>query len=130
MLTQSRYKVEPYVMAADVYSVAPHNGRGGWSWYTGSAGWAYRLLTESLLGITREGDKLSIRPLLPAAWPEVMIAYQHGSSHYRITVRRCDGESSLSLDGTPQPYGDIELIDDGREHRVDIQSGAQPSAEG
>jgi cellobiose phosphorylase len=126
----ARYKVEPYVMAADVYSVAPHNGRGGWSWYTGSAGWAYRLLTESLLGITREGDKLSIRPLLPAAWPEVMIAYQHGSSHYRITVRRCDGESSLCLDGTPQPYGDIELIDDGREHRVDIHSGAHSSAEG
>lgn len=126
----ARYKVEPYVMAADVYSVAPHNGRGGWSWYTGSAGWAYRLLTESLLGITREGDKLSIRPLLPAAWPEVMIAYQHGSSQYRISVRRSDGESSLSLDGTPQPYQPVELIDDGREHRVDIQSGVQPSSEG
>lgn len=126
----ARYKVEPYVMAADVYSVAPHNGRGGWSWYTGSAGWAYRLLTESLLGVTREGDKLSIRPLLPAAWPEVMIAYQHGSSQYRISVRRSDGESSLSLDGTPQPYQPVELIDDGREHRVDIQSGVQPSSEG
>jgi len=126
----ARNKVEPYVMAADVYSVAPHNGRGGWSWYTGSAGWAYRLLTESLLGITREGDKLSIRPLLPAAWPEVMIAYQHGSSQYRISVRRSDGESSLSLDGTPQPYQPVELIDDGREHRVDIQSGVQPSSEG
>jgi len=126
----ARYKVEPYVMAADVYSVAPHNGRGGWSWYTGSAGWAYRLLTESLLGVTREGDKLSIRPLLPAAWPEVMIAYQHGSSQYRISVRRSDRESSLSLDGTPQPYQSVELIDDGREHRVDIQSGVQPSSEG
>lgn len=67
--TAARYKVEPYVMTADIYSVESHTGRGGWSWYTGSAGWAYRLIVETLLGVTRHGDVLTIATELPHDWP-------------------------------------------------------------
>ena len=68
--TEAVYKVEPYVVAADVYAVAPHTGRGGWTWYTGSAGWMYRLIVESLLGLKLEGDRLHVTPCLPAEWSE------------------------------------------------------------
>jgi cyclic beta-1,2-glucan synthetase len=78
------YKVEPYVVAADVYAVAPHTGRGGWTWYTGSAGWLYRLMVESLLGLRLEVDKLHITPCLPADWQAFTVHYRHRETVYHI----------------------------------------------
>ncbi|PBI77847.1 cyclic beta 1-2 glucan synthetase [Rahnella victoriana] len=119
----SRYKAEPYVISADIYSVEPHSGRGGWSWYTGSAGWTYRLITESLLGITRHGDAISIHSQLPDSWPEITVTCQQGSSRYLITVRKSAGEYRLTLDGTVLPDDKIPLTDDGAEHRVEVELG-------
>ncbi|ACZ77398.1 glycosyltransferase 36 [Dickeya parazeae Ech586] len=115
-----RYKVEPYVMAADVYSVEPHTGRGGWSWYTGSAGWAYRLIVEALLGVKRHGTTIAVHPLLPQNWPSVSLRYQHGNSHYQITVTRGDDDYCVTLDGNVLPGDRIPLVDDGQSHKVDI----------
>src|SRR5438132_6053984 len=80
------YKVEPYVIAADVYAVTPHVGRGGWTWYTGSAGWMYRLIVESLLGLKREGHQLRFEPCLPAAWNLITIDYRYQETTYQITI--------------------------------------------
>lgn len=115
-----KYKAEPYVMSADVYSVVPHSGRAGWSWYTGSAGWAYRLLTEELLGIKRSGATLTIHAQLPASWPLLHMTYQHGGSHYRITVTRGEGDYRLTLDGVMLSDDRIPLVDDGQAHTIDI----------
>ena len=117
------YKAEPYVVAADVYAVEPHIGRGGWTWYTGSAGWLYRLILESLLGITREGDRLKIAPCIPRHWPAYTIDYCFGSTHYHITIAQTErddtqAEMNLMLDGnvlTP-PY--VPLNDDQIAHKV------------
>jgi cyclic beta-1,2-glucan synthetase len=95
-----RYKVEPYVLAADVYSAAPHEGRGGWTWYTGSAAWMYRAGVESLLGIRREGDVLVLRPRLPASWPGFEVDVTLGEARYEVVVERSDGELAAELDGT------------------------------
>ncbi|MEL1264000.1 glucoamylase family protein [Pseudoxanthomonas putridarboris] len=114
------YKVEPYVLAADVYGVAPHVGRGGWTWYTGSAGWMYRLLTESLLGLQRTGDRLSLKPCLPAEWPDYRLRYRHGTSVYTIQVKQSDaGPALLRLDGVEQPGFEFPLVDDGAVHHVE-----------
>lgn len=114
------YKVEPYVLAADVYGVAPHVGRGGWTWYTGSAGWMYRLLIESLLGLQRKGDRLSLKPCLPADWTEYQLQYRHGTSLYSIRVIQCDaGPAMLRLDGRDQPDFQFQLVDDGAAHQVE-----------
>ncbi len=86
-----RYKVEPYVIAADVYSTAPHAGRGGWTWYTGSAGWMYRAGIEGLLGLTRAGDTLRLNPCFPKAWPELTATIRLGEARYAITIRNPDG---------------------------------------
>lgn len=116
-----RYKVEPYVLAADVYAVAPHVGRGGWTWYTGSAGWMYRLLTESLLGLRRNGDRLRLKPCVPADWPEYRLQYRHGASLYTILVRQQGVKSStLTLDGVEQPEFEFALVDDGSVHQVEV----------
>jgi cellobiose phosphorylase len=114
------YKVEPYVLAADVYGVAPHIGRGGWTWYTGSAGWMYRLLTESLLGLHREGDQLSLKPCIPADWNEYKLHYRHGGSMYLITVTQVDGgKAGLSVDGFAQKGLRFQLVDDESIHHVE-----------
>jgi cyclic beta-1,2-glucan synthetase len=89
-----RYKVEPYVMTADVYGVSPHIGRGGWSWYTGSAGWMYRLLVESLLGLQVEGDRLRLAPLMPANWDSFELHYHHGNTLYHLKVTQPAGIES------------------------------------
>jgi cellobiose phosphorylase len=97
------YKVEPYVVAADIYSLAPHAGRGGWTWYTGSAGWMYRLLIEILLGVNLEGDQLRLTPRLPKTWKTFKIHYRYRQTVYHITITRLAADSadtnSLSLDG-------------------------------
>ncbi len=82
------YKVEPYVAAADVYALAPHTGRGGWTWYTGSAGWMYRLMVESLLGLRLDVDRLHFAPCLPPEWKEFKLHYRHGEATYHVTVRQ------------------------------------------
>ena len=90
-----RYKAEPYVMAGDVYARAPHAGRGGWSWYTGSAGWMYRAGLESILGLRRRGDTFSIDPCIPSSWPDYEITWRVGGTRYLIAVsnpdRQCRG---------------------------------------
>ena len=117
------YKAEPYVMAADVYAVSPHTGRGGWTWYTGSAGWMYRLIVESLLGLKLEVDKLRFTPCLPADWPGFTMHYRYRETVYHITIKRPpagDGETRVTVDGVGQPDNTIPLIDDHQEHYVEI----------
>jgi cyclic beta-1,2-glucan synthetase len=119
------YKVEPYVVAADVYAVAPHIGRGGWTWYTGSAGWMYRLVLESLLGVDLRGDHLLLNPRLPKNWNEFIIHYRYRQTHYRIRVSRLSpgepGGKQLSVDGNALDSDKIPLVDDHREHAVELR---------
>lgn len=126
------YRVEPYVMSADVYWTAPHTGRGGWSWYTGAAGWMYRLITETLLGLRREGEYLCVSPCVPETWEQYSIDYQYGDTRYHIVIKRDDsmdgGRLTLELDG--KNVGEDEAVrgvrfrmqDDGGEHTVVIRS--------
>ncbi|VEA66891.1 Cellobiose phosphorylase [Serratia plymuthica] len=118
-----RYKVEPYVVTADIYAVVPHVGRGGWSWYTGSAGWMYRLIVESLLGLKRHGDRLTINTRLPADWPQVTLNYREGGSEYQLTIRQGQGEARVTVDGEQQPEAAITLVDDGKIHQVEVTLG-------
>ncbi len=117
------YKVEPYVMAADVYYGAPHQGRGGWTWYTGSAGWMYRLIMESLLGLRVEGESLYIEPVLPPDWKEYTLGYRHRETDYQIVVHASEGSAGprrILLNGQPIEGDRLPLVDDGGEHNVDI----------
>ena len=115
------YKVEPYVVAADVYSIAQHKGRGGWTWYTGSAGWMYQLLTESLLGLVREGDVLRFVPCIPPDWAECTMRYRYKETMYVIRYVPGDTAMHVTLDGVVQDAGRILLIDDQQEHKVDVR---------
>ena len=122
------YKVEPYVIAADVYALAPHTGRGGWSWYTGSAGWMYRLIVESLLGLVREDARLRFRPCLPAGWTAFTMHYGFGDSAYEITVNQTlagSGELSaparVTVDGVVQADHCVHLVDDRALHEVLVE---------
>jgi len=123
-----RYKVEPYAIAADVYSEPPHEGRGGWTWYTGASGWLHRAGLERILGFQKRGSALRIDPCIPKEWRGFEIAYRHGDTLYRITVENpkgvCRGVSQVSLDGAPLP-GEalIPLADDAREHRIQVVLG-------
>jgi len=119
------YKVEPYVVAADVYALSPHTGRGGWTWYTGSAGWMYRLVVESLLGLRLETDKLRFEPCLPDDWDAFKMHYRYRETIYHITIRRMPtgGGANITLDGVPLSGTAIPLIDDRREHSVDVRIG-------
>ena len=118
------YKVEPYVMAADVYSEKQHIGRGGWTWYTGSAGWMYRLIIESLLGIRREGDQLRIEPCIPAEWNSFAIQYRYQETMYHISVEQVSADKKgiiLMVDGVKQPDKIVHLINDQKEHKVELK---------
>jgi cellobiose phosphorylase len=121
------YKVEPYVVAADVYAVPPHTGRGGWTWYTGSAGWMYRLLIETLLGVNLEGNQLRLTPSLPKTWNVFTLHYRYHQTPYHIRITRLPGippgGSRLSLDGQPLAGNSIPLLDDQRDHSVEMQLG-------
>ncbi|MCR4332686.1 MAG: hypothetical protein NUV34_08305, partial [Sulfuricaulis sp.] len=128
-----RYKVEPYVMCADIYGAAPHTGRGGWTWYTGAAGWMYRLTVETLLGLNLEGDHLRIAPCIPAHWNEYKIHYRYRDTFYHITIKRIgeqpehairvtvDGVLVDVAGGTGQPQGLIPIVDDRRDHHVEVE---------
>ena len=126
-----RYKVEPYVVAADVYTEPPHVGRGGWTWYTGSAGWMYRAGVESILGFRVRGARLSVDPCIPRAWPGFEMVFRYHSARYDIVVENphgvSRGVSSVELDGV-RLDGDptVTLADDGRTHRLHIRLGRPP----
>ena len=127
------YKVEPYVIAADVYARAPHTGRGGWSWYTGSAGWMYRLIVESLLGLRLEVDTLHIAPCLPADWHSFAMHYRYRETFYHIVVlqvRAGEGEKTremgVTVDGVQQTGQAIPLVDDRQAHAVEVKIHSVP----
>ncbi len=120
-----RYKVEPYVIAADVYSVAPHAGRGGWTWYTGSAAWMYRLGLEGILGLRCTAPGLVIEPRIPPAWPGYEADYRHGKATYHIRVRNerrtaGAGRAGMTVDGQNTEGNLVELHDDGAQHQVEV----------
>ena len=117
-----RYKAEPYVVAGDVYSEPPHAGRGGWTWYTGSAGWMYRAGLESILGLRRRGATFEVDPCIPSSWPACEIVWRFGRTRYEISLSnpggRCRGIKTAELDGAPVAPGAIPLVDDGGTHQV------------
>lgn len=116
------YKVEPYVISADVYGVSPHEGRGGWTWYTGSSGWMYRLGIEGILGLKREEETLAIRPRIPAAWSGFKMVYRYGRTTYHISVvREGVAERELLLDDERLAGDAVPLVDDGQRHAVVVQ---------
>ena len=123
----STYRVEPYVVAADVYTAEGHVGRGGWTWYTGSASWLYRVGLEAILGFTKRGETLEIDPCIPAAWKEFSIEYRHGSSKYSIKVVNPSGAqrgvASVTLDGA-SVSGPIPLTADDTDHEVTVTLGS------
>jgi cyclic beta-1,2-glucan synthetase len=124
----ARYRIEPYVLAGDVYSHPAHRGRGGWSWYTGSAGWMYRAGVESILGLRRSGTTFAVDPCIPSAWPAYHITWRFMATRYEIAVsnpdRRCGGVVAATLDGASVGHRAIPLVDDGQVHDVRIVLGA------
>jgi cellobiose phosphorylase len=121
------YKVEPYVVAADVYALPPHAGRGGWTWYTGSAGWMYRLIVESLLGLRLVKNTLHFAPCLPADWHVFKVHYRYYETVYHIDVLRMHdgiGGIRVTVDGIEQHDQAITLVDDSQEHSVEVRLSA------
>jgi cyclic beta-1,2-glucan synthetase len=122
-----RYRAEPYVVAADVYSVAPHTGRGGWTWYTGSAGWMYRIGIEALLGISLRRGALHIDPCIPRAWPRYEVTFKPSRTPYHIVVENPEGVSRgvkrIEVDGVNRTGQDIPIADDGAQHSVRVILG-------
>jgi cellobiose phosphorylase len=117
------YKVEPYVATADVYAGAPHLGRGGWSWYTGSAGWLYRLIIESILGLRLEGERLRVVPCIPRSWNGFELTYRFRETSYEISVVQTAALAAslrVVVDGEERPDGTIPLTNDGVVHVVDV----------
>jgi len=118
------YRDEPYVMAGDVYAQS-HPAQGGWSWYTGSAGWMYRLITESMLGIKMEEGKLRFEPCVPADWKSFKITYRYKTAVYNIAFTQSNnGKRAIVLDGEPLPDHLIILQDDGAEHHIEVEWAA------
>jgi cellobiose phosphorylase len=120
------YKAEPYVAAADIYAADPHEGRGGWTWYTGSAGWMNYLILDSILGLKIEADKLRIVPCIPAEWDGFKVTYRHRSAVYHISITQpvfSTGTGSVKVDGQLITEEAIDLKDDGQEHTVEVIMG-------
>jgi cellobiose phosphorylase len=118
------YRVEPYVVAADVYACPPHTGRGGWTWYTGSAAWMYRLIVESLLGLRLEVNTLRFVPCLPAEWEGFKVHYRYRETVYHISVVQIpieQGEMSVTIDGVGRYDDGLRLVDDRQEHIVEVR---------
>jgi cyclic beta-1,2-glucan synthetase len=122
------YRAEPYVIAADVYGRPPHTGRGGWTWYTGSAAWMYRVAVERILGLQLRGDRLVLDPCIPSDWPSYDIMLVRGTTTWRIRVSNPGavehGVKRVVVDGAIADGGEIILIEDGREHAVEVELGA------
>jgi cellobiose phosphorylase len=123
----AQYKVEPYVICADVYGAPPHTGRGGWTWYTGAAGWLYRVAVEAILGVRVRADSLEIEPCIPARWPGYEVTYRFGSATYHVRVDNSAGAGrgvhSVTADGEPVLSGTLLLRDDGQMHEVRVVLG-------
>ncbi|HUE86923.1 MAG TPA: glucoamylase family protein [Vicinamibacterales bacterium] len=128
-----RYRTEPYAVAADVYAHPMHVGRGGWTWYTGSAGWMYQAAVQALLGLQRRGDTIAIDPCIPSVWPEYMLEWRIGRTRYRFVVQNPEhwsrGVASATLDGAAVDAAAIPLVADGGEHEVRIVLGASVPAD-
>ncbi|MDQ6886648.1 MAG: carbohydrate-binding protein [Gemmatimonadota bacterium] len=124
----ARYKVEPYAVCADVYTADGHVGRGGWTWYTGSASWSYRVALEGILGFTKRGDRLTLDPCVPTTWREFSLTYRYGATTYSVEFRNPDavarGVAIVELDGRRVEDGQIQLRDDGVSHSVRVTLGA------
>jgi cyclic beta-1,2-glucan synthetase len=117
-----RYRGEPFVAPADVYSAPGKEGQCGWTWYTGSAGWMYRIWIEEVLGFQLRGNQLSIQPAIPAEWPGFEITYRYRSATYRIVVEQGNTTSKgMELDGVAVSGDFIELADDGRRHELVVR---------
>jgi len=127
-----RYKVEPYVMPGDVYSLAGHVGRGGWTWYTGAAAWTYRVWLEEILGFQRRGNTLTINPVIPKDWPGFRLQYRFQNTIYRIAVENPDhcsrGVTLVELDGVAAADKIVTLRDDALPHEVRVVLGTKPPA--
>lgn len=123
----ARYRTEPYVLDGDVYARPPHAGRGGWSWYTGSAGWLYRAGIESILGLRRRGNHFTITPCVPSSWTSFSITWRFGSATYEISIENPErlwrGIRKAELDGAPVDHRAIPLVDDGKTHAVRVTMG-------
>ncbi len=122
-----RYKVEPYVLAADIYSEPPHAGRGGWTWYTGSAAWLYRLFHEVVFGIERQGDTLRFEPRVPASWSAFKLHYRYYQTFYHLEYKQDpihQGAARLTLDGQLLPEATLKLVNDLRNHVVEVRFGS------
>ncbi len=124
--------MEPYVVAADISGQLSRLGQGGWTWYTGSAAWMYRLGVERILGLRRVGAALQFDPCIPAGWPAYRLEYRFGRSAYRIQVHNPDGVTrgvrQVHLDGVELPDGRVPLVDDGASHSVDVRMGGRQEA--
>ena len=122
-----QYRAEPYAVAADVYSVEGAEGRAGWSWYTGSSGWMYRVWIEEVLGFKLRGDRFSMAPCLPADWPGFSLSYRFGDSLYAVRVENPDGACRgvlwTEVDGVRTDANWVKLKDDGRRHKVTVRMG-------
>jgi cellobiose phosphorylase len=115
------YKVEPYVIASDVYALSPHTGRGGWTWYSGSAGWMYQLIVESILGLRREVDNLHFEPCMPAHWTSFKMSYRYRETVYHIKVSQMqeeEGVTTLTVDDVERIDLAVPLVDDRQKHEV------------
>jgi cyclic beta-1,2-glucan synthetase len=125
-----RYKVEPYVMAADVYAHPAHIGRGGWTWYTGSSAWMYRLGLESILGLRRRGNCFTIAPCIPGSWDGFAMRWRHRQGLYEIGVEnpghRSRGVREAFLDGARVDPRAIPILEDGALHRLRVVMGDAP----
>jgi cyclic beta-1,2-glucan synthetase len=128
----SLYKTEPYVIAADIYSHPQHRGRGGWTWYTGSASWFYRLGVEYMLGLKLHGDHLTVQPCIPAYWPGYSMTYRHRNTSYHISVENPHGATcglhAVELDGAALPDEKVPLVDDGQRHEVRVVMSVREAA--
>lgn len=122
-----KYKTEPYVIAADVYASDQHKGRGGWTWYTGSAGWAYQLILHSILGMQKVGNKLFIKPCTPKHWQSYKMHYKYLSATYHITVQINNEiqNTVIVADDATQSNNFIQLEDDGKEHNITITTSVK-----
>jgi cyclic beta-1,2-glucan synthetase len=128
-----RYRVEPYVACGDVYSMQPNAGRGGWTWYSGSAAWMYRTAVEYILGVRFAKDRVFISPVIPKRWPGFEVTIQQGSASYVIVVDNTaqrNGVAKITLDGNGTSLADgIDLQDDGKTHRIDVIMGVPSSVD-
>ena len=124
----ARYKIEPYVVAGDVYSHPAHPGRGGWSWYTGSAAGCIAPASKACSGCAARGATFAVDPCIPSVWPSYEIVWRFGGSTFNIKVsnpdHRCRGVRHATLDGVPVAHKTIPLVDDGQTHEVSVVLGA------